>query len=447
MKHIKLFEQFINEFGPLAGSGNVRANDLENIKRDAARKSERGETVYVVGGKHGSYKLSKYFEKGNTYAAYYNGMPQVVEGELVNEVSGAKPAILIKLYNELSKAKNKKSLTWGFDGMEEFPHIVQFNNGLESIAHRHEVEPDEYSLYLNDDGKTILGVYDLNGYSEELKTVKDAIEWSRANESVNEDMGMVVDVAMGVAVGLMGLWALVQGAPVVSRVFGDTADYLASKAEKKAKMAMKNQRKETIAPIIKKFEGDTRLAQMYQALPDYVEFTGKNHNANLTAAKARKKGLMEIGNYIKSKLTPEEMAYFRDISAMLRDGDLKESILNEAEVTNAVSIKQILKNSFRFKKTPRGGMLGIPLANNNNDDIQSNPTAMQGISNLVNQLKNTKEMNIVSVLQPRATDIEFTVKTDTATYTVNLSAGSVRNSLVSNSQSFWMLLDSIKKSK
>jgi hypothetical protein len=435
MKHIKLFEQFVNEFGPLAGSGNVRANDLENIKRDAARKSERGETVYVVGAKNGSYKLSKYFEKGNTYAAYYNGMPQVVEGELVNEVSGAKPAILVKLYNELSKAKNKKSLTWGFDGMEEFPHVVQFENGLESVAHRHEGEMDAYSFYLNDDGKTILGVYDLNGYSEELKTTKDAIEWCRANESVNEDMGMVVDVAMGVAVGLMGLWALVQGAPAVSRVFGDTADYLASKAEKKAKMAMKNQRKETIAPIIKKFEGDTRLEKMYNDLPPYTD----------RAANARKRQLTTIGNYIKSKLTPEEMAYFRDISAMLRDGDLKESILNEAEVTNANTIKQILKNSFRFKKTPRGGMLGIPLANNNNDDIQSNPTAMQGISNLVNQLKNTKEMNIVSVLQPRATDIEFTVKTDTATYTVNLSAGSVRNSLVSDSSSFWMLLDNIKK--
>ena len=75
----------INEFGPLAGSGNVRANALDNLKRDAAKKSERGETVYIVGGKHGSYKLSKYFEKGNTYAAFYNGMPQVVEGISENE--------------------------------------------------------------------------------------------------------------------------------------------------------------------------------------------------------------------------------------------------------------------------------------------------------------------------------------------------------------------------
>ena len=332
-------------------------------------------------------------------------------------------------------------------------------------------------------------------------------------EFVNEDLGTVVDVAMGVAVGLMGLWALVQGAPAVSRVFGDTADYLAAKSEKKAKIALKNQRKEAIAPIIKKFEGDERLKQMYNDLPPYTD----------KAASARKRQLTTIGNYIKSKLTEEEMAYFRDISAMLRDGDLKESVLNEATykssdnqfieewvreelskngklaigdaavekaidniieewkeaasrfstvrgylmdlrkqgvfdelleskinelaVTNAVSIKQILKNSFRFKKTPRGGMLGIPLANNNNDDIRSNSIAMQGIANLVNQLKNTEEMNVVSVLQPKATGIEFTVKTDTATYTVNLSAGPVRNSLVSDSSSFWMLLDSIKKSK
>lgn len=92
MKHLHTFEEFlqesVNEFGPLAGSGNVRANDIDNIKREAAKKSERGETVYVIGGKYGSYKLSKKFEEGNTYAAYYNGMPQVVESlneEFLNE--------------------------------------------------------------------------------------------------------------------------------------------------------------------------------------------------------------------------------------------------------------------------------------------------------------------------------------------------------------------------
>ena len=97
MKHIHTFEDFLNEakksksesqlneFGPLAGSGNSRANQLDDKMRDAAKKSERGEMVYVVGGKHGTYKLSKYFEEGNTYAAFYNGMPHVVESRLNKE--------------------------------------------------------------------------------------------------------------------------------------------------------------------------------------------------------------------------------------------------------------------------------------------------------------------------------------------------------------------------
>jgi len=102
--------------------------------------------------------------------------------DFLNEASDKKPAILVKLYNELAKAKNKKSLNWGFDGMEEFPHVIQYDGGLESEAHRHEGEMETYSFYLNDDGATILGIYDLNGYAEELKTPKDAITWCRANE-------------------------------------------------------------------------------------------------------------------------------------------------------------------------------------------------------------------------------------------------------------------------
>ena len=154
-----------------------------------------------------------------------------------------------------------------------------------------------------------------------MKHIKEFEEF--VNESLNEDAGMVIDVAMGVAVGLAGLWAVAQSLPLVGRVLGDAAEAIADKAEAKARQAAKGKRKELISEIIKKFEGDTKLAQMYQALPDYVEFTGKNHNANLTAAKARKKGLMEIGNYIKAKLTPEEMTYFTDISSMLRTGDIR----------------------------------------------------------------------------------------------------------------------------
>jgi uncharacterized Rmd1/YagE family protein len=92
--------------------------------------------------------------------------------DFVNEE--AKPEILVKLF--------KESVIWGFDKSEEFPHIVHFKSGLESQADRHEGEMEEFSFYLNDDGKTILSIYDLSGHDQELKTVKDAVEYCRANE-------------------------------------------------------------------------------------------------------------------------------------------------------------------------------------------------------------------------------------------------------------------------
>jgi hypothetical protein len=162
-------------------------------------------------------------------------------------------------------------------------------------------------------------------------------------EFVNEDAGTVVDVAMGVAVGLMGLWALVQSAPLVGRVFGDAAEYLAAKAEKKAKIALKNQRKEIIAPIIAKFKNDTQLADMYQNLTPYSAAAKLGSSqAGLKSQQERVNQLTKIGKYIKSKLTPEEMTYFRDISAMLRDGDLKESKLNEEITLNSPSFKKLV---------------------------------------------------------------------------------------------------------
>ena len=77
------------------------------------------------------------------------------------------------------------------------------------------------------------------------------------------------------------------------------------------------------------FKNDQKLADMYQALPPYDVIRGRDFNG-------RRKALTAIGNYIKSKLTPEEMTYFRDISAMLRDGDLKESVLTENQLTASV---------------------------------------------------------------------------------------------------------------
>jgi hypothetical protein len=161
----------------------------------------------------------------------------------------------------------------------------------------------------------------------------EAAPYGSGYSEVNEDAGMVIDVAMGVAAGLMGLWALVQSAPLVGRLFGDSAEHLANKFEKQAKMALKNHRKETIAPILAKFKNDTRLADMYQKLTPYTQGLNKNQ---ILDNKDRKRQLITIGNYIKSKLTPEEMRYFTDVSAMLRDGDLRESVLTESQIKASV---------------------------------------------------------------------------------------------------------------
>jgi hypothetical protein len=152
----------------------------------------------------------------------------------------------------------------------------------------------------------------------------EAAPYGSGYSEVNEDAGMVIDVAMGVAVGLMGLWAMVQSAPLVGRVFGDAAEYLANKSAKKAKLALKDKRKETIAPIIAKFKNDKQLADMYQNLTPYSAAAKLGSSqAGLKAQQGRVNQLTKIGKYIKSKLTPEELVYFKDISAMLRDGDIK----------------------------------------------------------------------------------------------------------------------------
>ena len=180
---------------------------------------------------------------------------------------------------------------------------ASLNKLFQGIPYQHLAWPE-----VSDDGAFIFKT------AEDLAKAKQVLGLKESK--INEDAGMVVDVAMGVAAGLMGLWALVQGAPAVQRLFGDAADYLADKAEKKARAALKNQRKETIAPIIAKFKNDQKLADMYQALPPYDVIRGRDFNG-------RRKALTAIGKYIKSKLTAEEMQYFTDVSAMLRDGDLK----------------------------------------------------------------------------------------------------------------------------
>lgn len=143
---------------------------------------------------------------------------------------------------------------------------------------------------------------------------------NESKETVNEDVGLIADVAIGVASGLAGLWALVKGSRAVGRFLGNTAEVLANKLEAKARQAAKNQRKELVGEIVKKFDGDKELERMYQNLPKYSP--NAKTKAMIAQNKERTKQLRVIGNYIKGKLTPEEMAYFTEISSMLRTGDI-----------------------------------------------------------------------------------------------------------------------------
>jgi len=129
--------------------------------------------------------------------------------------------------------------------------------------------------------------------------------------------GAVIDTALGVAGGLVGLWALINGGAVVLGALGGTAlsiaDKMKDKAQKAAAKAKKEGRLDTIKPIIAKFENDEELKNMYKALPP------KNNSGD---NRERNKQMTAIAKYIKSKLNDEEMKYFADISAMLRTGDI-----------------------------------------------------------------------------------------------------------------------------
>jgi len=143
-------------------------------------------------------------------------------------------------------------------------------------------------------------------------------------QSLNEDMALVGDIALGVVGGLAAVWAIVKGIPVVVGALGMGASSLVDEIQDEARKALAQARRqgrlETIKPIIAKFENDTKLKNMYKDLPPYSTSTSaKGKESNVL----RTKQLQEIAEYIKSKLTKDEMQYFTDISSMLRTGDIK----------------------------------------------------------------------------------------------------------------------------
>lgn len=131
-------------------------------------------------------------------------------------------------------------------------------------------------------------------------------------EPMQEDLALVGNIALGVVGGLAGLYALVKTTKFLGYVAGEGLMALKNKLQSSAKTAARGRRKEFIMGIVKKFEGDTELQSMYAALPPYTPKTKNERNKQMT----------KIAAYIKSKLNPEELDYFNDISSMLRTGDL-----------------------------------------------------------------------------------------------------------------------------
>ena len=191
---------------------------------------------------------------------------------------------------------------------DDAAHIDALEKDMEDDAMNNEVALNESFLKM----QKLAGVITEAQYNQKKSLTEDQVE-----------EGAVIDTALGVAGGLVGLWALLKGGAVVAGVLGNTAiniiDRMADKAKAAAMKAKKEGRLDTIKPIIAKFEDDEELKNMYQNLtPKDNGFSAKTRENNAL----RTKQLQAIAKYIKSKLNDEEMKYFTDISAMLRTGDI-----------------------------------------------------------------------------------------------------------------------------
>jgi hypothetical protein len=145
------------------------------------------------------------------------------------------------------------------------------------------------------------------------------------DENIDEAVG-VLTIAGGIVLGVVGVIALVNGAQVAAIVAGKAIVNAAEKADAKkaAKRAADKlaDKKAILEPIVKKFENDDVLKKMYAELTPYM---GTSNAKNRAASKLRTKEMAEIAKYIKSKLTPEELGYFTDLSKYLRTGTFENN--------------------------------------------------------------------------------------------------------------------------
>lgn len=135
-----LIQNKITEFGPLAGSGNI--DYFEKITDEASKRSEKGITIYVVGTKKGGYKLSKYYEDGNTYAGYYNGHPildeYITESKENKPIGKPKRGGAKKFYVYVRNPKTKKIKKVSFGDTSGLSAKINNPKARQAFAKRHD---------------------------------------------------------------------------------------------------------------------------------------------------------------------------------------------------------------------------------------------------------------------------------------------------------------------
>lgn len=127
------------------------------------------------------------FEKDEIMSFLAYKISQIGSGNMMqssnnnaNINTSGKPKILVDLYNELSKAKNLKSLKFGYD--DEYGHFLNFENGLMSESEYHEGELESYTIFTDEDNERFVLEYDLSGSTNYLKSIEDVLYTTRANE-------------------------------------------------------------------------------------------------------------------------------------------------------------------------------------------------------------------------------------------------------------------------
>ena len=143
-----------------------------------------------------------------------------------------------------------------------------------------------------------------------IKLFEEFISKSENDESVNESF---LITAAAAAAGVAGLMVLVKTAPFFRRVAGEASQELGSAVLRKLEKDRLDKYTAIIDGIVTKFEGDEVLKTMYTELPAYSDLA-RDKASNV----ARTKQLKVIGEYIKTKLSEDELKYFVDISKSLR---------------------------------------------------------------------------------------------------------------------------------